>query len=184
MGVNGINSCQELRASFPNGLANYVMARTSLNLTPEFDEIAAEYYEACYGPDGLKLLPLMEEVSSLISSNYIIHGTPRVNPELSAKAAQMPAVLEKIQAVVANRKPCQYAVQEHMWREMDFFLEYTRVYAEIYTLATGDQPDAAWDKFENEFKPMIQKHEMVDQGGLDVFRIVNILGRAFRKDRP
>ena len=184
MGVNGINSCQELRASFPNGLANYVMARTSLNLAPEFDEIAAEYYEACYGPDGLKLLPLMEEVSSLISSNYIIHGTPRVNPELSAKAAQMPAVLEKIQAVVANRKPCQYAVQEHMWREMDFFLEYTRVYAEIYTLATGDQPDAAWDKFENEFKPMIQKHEMVDQGGLDVFRIVNILGRAFRKDRP
>lgn len=184
MGVNGINSCQELRASFPNGLANYVMARTSLNTAPEFDEIAAEYYEACYGPDGLKLLPLMEEVSSLISSNYIIHGTPRVNPEFSAKASQMPAVLDKIKAIVENRKPCQYAVQEHMWREMDFFLEYTRIYAEIYALATGDQPDAAWDQFENEFKPMIQKHEMVDQGGLDVFRIINILGNAFRKNRP
>ena len=184
MGVNGINSCQELRACFPNALPNYVMARTSLNLAPSFEEIAEEYYEAAYGPDGLKLLPLMEEVSSLISSNYIIHGTPRVDFELNAKAKLIPAVLERIQAIMTDRQPCQYAVQEHMWSELGFFLEYTRLFGEIYELATGDQPDAAWNKFENEFKPLIQKHEMVDQSGLDVFRVINILGNAFRKERP
>lgn len=184
MGVNGIDSCQELRAAFPNALPNYVMGRTAMDLTPSFDEIATEYYEACYGPDGLKLLPLIEEISSLISSNYIIHAEPRVNPELSAKAAHVPAVLEQIEAIIADRQPCQYAAQEHMWRELSFFVEYTRIYAEIYELATGDQPDAAWDKFENEYRPLIEKHEMMDQGGLDVFRVTNILGHAFRKDRP
>lgn len=184
LGLNGINSCQELRACFPNALPNYVMARTSLDLTPSFEEIAKEYYEAAYGPTGLQLLPLMDELSSLFSSNYVLQNGPRVNPELCAKAKQVPAVLERIQTLMENRQPSQYAAQEHMWHEIGFFIEYTRLFARITELATGDEPDAALDVFENEFKPLIQKHELVDQSGLDVFRVSSILAGAFRKERP
>ena len=183
LGLNGINSCQELRACFPNALPNYVMGRTSMDLSPSFEEIAAEYYEAAYGPTGLKLLPLMEKVSSLFSANYAMQNGPRVNPELCERVSQAPAVLDEIRALLEEHEPSQYAVQEHMWSELGFFLEYTRIYAEILALATGDQPDAALDKFEKEYKPLIQKHELVDQSGLDVFRVSSILGGAFRKER-
>lgn len=182
--LNGINSCQELRACFPNALPNYVMARTSMNLDSTFEEIAEEYYTAAYGPDGLQLLPLMDEVSSLFDTNYILQNGPRINPQLCAKAKQVPAVLDKIQVLMQHRQPAQYAAQEHMWSELGFFLEYTRLFARLTELAAGDQPDTAWDVFENEFKPLIQEHELVDQSGLDVFRVCAILSGAFRKDRP
>ena len=130
-----------------------------------------------------KLLPLMEKVSSLFSANYAMQNGPRVNPELCERVSQAPAVLDEIRALLEEHEPSQHAVQEHMWSELGFFLEYTRIYAEILALATGDQPDAALDKFEKEYKPLIQKHELVDQSGLDVFRVSSILGGAFRKER-
>lgn len=184
LGLNGINSCQELRAAFPNALPDYVMGRTSLDLSVSFEALAEEYYTAAYGTDGLKLLPLMDQISSLFSSDYVLNYVPRVQPELAERMRQVPAVLVQIQAVMENRQPDQHPVQAHMWSEIGFFLEYTRVLAKATELAADDHPEEALDVFENQFKPLVRSHEMVDQGGLDVFRVCAVLDYTFRKDRP
>lgn len=184
LGLNGINSCQELRAAFPNALPNYVMARTATDLSLTFEEIAQEYYAAAYGQTGLQLLPLMEQISSLFSSDYILDNGPRVNPDLERRMRQVPVVLSRIERLMAQRQPEQNPIQAHMWREIAFFLEYTRVLAKATELAAGNHPAGALDVYENQFKPMIRRHEMADQSGLDVFRVQNILDHAFRADRP
>lgn len=184
LGLNGINSCQELRAGFPNALPNYVMARTSMDLSLSFEEIAAEYYEAAYGADGAALLPLMDELSSLFSTDYILNHGSRVNAALAAHMQQVPAVLARIEALMQSRPADQNPVQAHMWSELRFFLDYTRTFANIVELSAGDHPEEANAVLENEFKPLVQQHEMVDQGGLDVFRLQHILAYPFRAERP
>ncbi len=184
LGLNGINSCQELRAGFPNALPNYVMARTSVDLSLSFEDIANEYYEAAYGASGTALLPLMEQVSSLFSSDYILNYGPRVNAELAARMQQVPAVLSQIESLIHSRPADQNPVQAHMWSELRFFLDYTRIYARIVELSASDHPDEANALLENEFKPLVHQHEMVDQGGLDVFRLQHILAYPFRAQRP
>ena len=184
LGLNGISSCQELRAAFPNALPDYVMGRSALDLSVSFDALAEEYYTAAYGSEGLKLLPLMDEISSLFSSDYVLNYVPRVRPELAERMRRVPALLDQIQTLMDSRQPDQHPVQAHMWSEIGFFLEYTRILARATELAADDHPEEARDVYENEFKPLVRGHEMVDQSGLDVFRVCAVLDYTFRKDRP
>lgn len=185
LGLNGINSCQELRAAFPNALPNYVMARTSMDLSLSFEDIAGEYYEAAYGPTGLQLLPLMEQISSLFSIDYVIsYNMPRVSPELVQKMQQVPAVLSQIEALMQQRQPDQNEVQAHMWQEISFFLTYTRTLAHVLELSASGQVTECLDAYEHQYKPLIRHHELVDQSGLDVYRVQHILNTAMRLERP
>ena len=181
MGLNGINSCQEMRAAFPNALPDYVMARTSSDLTLTFEEIAAEYYEAAYGPDGCKLFPLMEQVSSCFSPDYMIGIGDRLSPTLAERLRQVPALLDQIAALQKNHTLVQYAPQMHMWQELDFFVSYTRLLAHITELLADGHAEEAKELFINEFEPMVQSHELIDQSGLDVYRSLLILDRTFKK---
>ena len=179
LGLNGINSCQELRVAFPNALPNYVMGQTSLNLSRSFEEIADEYYTACYGPDGKNLLPLMTEVSALFSPNYLIGIGPRVNPELAERIQKVPAVLEKIKALIASHSTAQNEVQAHMWQELSFFVTYTETLAKMTELSASDHLDEAEILYKNTFCPLVQAHEMVDQSGLDMFRVQMVFNNRF-----
>lgn len=180
MGLNGINSCQELRAAFPNALPDYVMARTSTDLSLTFEEIAAEYYEAAYGADGQRLLLLMDQVSSLFSPDYLIGIGDRLNPALAERMRQVPALLDQIDELCRIHTPVQFASQAHMWRELAFFTEYTRSLARMTALLADGHPQEAQTLFLQEFEPLVQRHELLDQSGLDVYRSLLILGRTFR----
>ena len=105
LGLNGINSCQELRAAFPNALPNYVMARVSMDTSLSFEAIADEYYEAAYGKQGPQLWPLMEKVSALFSTDFAMNIGPRVRPELAERMQQVPAALAPIRALIQNHGP-------------------------------------------------------------------------------
>ena len=170
-----------MRAAFPNALPDYVMARTSSDLTLTFEEIAAEYYEAAYGADGAKLYPLMEQISSLFSPDYLIGIGDRFNPDLAERLRQVPVLLDQVAALQKDHALIQYAAQMHMWQELDFFVSYTRLLAHITELLADGHVEEAKDLFITEFEPMVQRHELIDQSGLDVYRSLLILGRTFKK---
>lgn len=180
LGLNGINSCQELRSAFPNALPDYVMARTSSDLSVSFEDLASEYYEAAYGPSGPALFSLMSQVSDLYSPDYLIGIGDRLNPALAERMRQVPAVLFQIEALMQQRQPDQNAVQAHMWRELVFFLDYTRLLSLLTELLADGHPQEAEDLFLGEFEPLVQRHELLDQSGLDVYRSLLILGRTFK----
>jgi len=51
-GLNGLVNCQALRVFFPTGLGMVVMGRSLWDAALEFDDVAADYFAAAYGPDG------------------------------------------------------------------------------------------------------------------------------------
>ena len=145
------------------------------------EEIAAEYYEAAYGADGAKLYPLMEQISSLFSPDYLIGIGDRFNPDLAERLRQVPVLLDQVTALQKDHALVQYAAQMHMWQELDFFVSYTRLLAHITELLADGHAQEAKDLFITQFEPMVQRHELIDQSGLDVYRSLLILGRTFKK---
>ncbi len=71
---------------------------------------------------------------------------------------------------------CTFAAQE-----LDFFfVSYTGLLAHITELLADGHAEEAKDLFITEFEPMVQRHELIDQSGLDVYLSLLILGRTFR----
>ena len=57
MGLDGYISCQELRASLPNALPNYVMGYTLLDEGADAETLIREYFQAAYGEGGRGFSP-------------------------------------------------------------------------------------------------------------------------------
>ena len=62
-------------------------------------------------------------------------------------------------------------------------MDYTLTLAKVLELATSDHPAEATAVYEQEFKPLIQRHEMSDQRGLDVYRVLHIYNTALNPNR-
>ncbi len=181
--LNGIISCQELRCAFPNSLPNYIMGRTALNLDESFEDIAKEYYTACYGDCGEKLYQLMDKLSCVFDMdyiNYIFCPIPRENLNIAKNMEKADSELKKIEALISERKDKLHPVQSHMWRELEFFVRYTYVFANIVRLRSSGLKDEAEEIFKNEFIPLVTMHEKTDQASLDVSRVINTIQSALK----
>ena len=104
----------------------------------------------------------------------------RLSPALAERLRKVPALLDQIATLQRDHAPVQHAAQMHMWQELDFFLSYTGLLAHITELLADGHAEEAKELFINEFEPMVQRHELIDQSGLDVYRSLLILGRTFR----
>ena len=180
MGLGGIISCQELRAAFPNALPNYVMGQASLNLSRDFDDIAREYYISAYGAYGEELYTEMSKLSILFDLDYAnpLCPTPCENSALALNMEKAVSYIENIKELINKDKRDINAIQAYMWGEIDFFVGYTVLLAKIIRLCALGEKAASKEIFENEFIPLITKHESLDQAALDVARVINTLFRG------
>lgn len=65
IGLNGFNSCQTQRQSYPTNLLMDVMARTLWNRRVPFSRIISETFADAYGRDGARVAKSLERISSL-----------------------------------------------------------------------------------------------------------------------
>ena len=180
--LNGISSCQELRAHLPNALACTMMAKIADNTSLNEDELMLDYYTDCYGEDGPKVLKVMKALSDCFFQDYVLNTRPRIDAAYAEKLTKVPALLEELKALCKDHVLVQYEVQSHMWQELDFFIQYTDLYTKIiYALVTDHQAEAV-QLFDEAFAPLCQRHEVVDQSSLDVFRISKVFGNCVKKD--
>lgn len=173
IGLNGFVSCQELRIAFPNGLANFVMGQASLNLGTTFEELTKDYYLSSYGASGEVLLPIVNRLSELFDCDYINRyfcPVPRIDAGLADKMKAVEGLLDEIRSLIENHKPVDYPVQTHMWEELEFFVDYTSLFARMLALRASDKADEANELFTSAFKPLLLEHEKRDQSSLDVAR--------------
>jgi len=174
MGMNGICSCQELRVSFPNALANYVMGQASLNLERSFDEICSEYYMAAYGQSGVELFELMAELSNLFKMDYFKFSVD-YDAEMVPNMQKVPPVLLKIKKLKENHAETYSDIKEKMWKVLDYFVEYTAVFAEMIMIRESRDKQKLDEFFNNKFTEVLKKGERYDQAMLDVMRHLMIL---------
>lgn len=173
LGLNGINSCQELRAFLPNALPDYIMGLVSMDTSLEFDDIAADYYTSAYGARGQQVLTYLTQVSELCDMDYFVGRGEAANPAMAKRFTQLLQVLGDFGPIIgealvdASLPP----VQRRFWRE----LSYHRTYAWYLTQALlqkarGEDPAPAY----RQFTELVQENEPEFQKSLDVYRVLEV----------
>ena len=178
MQLNGIISCQELRVAFPNAFANYAMARVTFDPEISFEEIANEYYTACYGDSANEVINIMNGLSDIFDCDYINYmfcPTPRKNSELADKMKKIPDIADKIEELIKTHNPTKYKVQEFMWNGLKFFADYIRIFALMTEYKCLGKDKEAEDIFENKLIPLVKSNEEKDQGALDASRLIQTI---------
>lgn len=181
--LNGIISCQELRVAFPNALGNYTMAKASVFKDLSFEEIATEYYLACYGKSGLQLMDLMDELSELFDCDYINYmfcPTPRQNPQVADNMKKAIDVADKIKNLIETHEKTDYEAQSRMWKVLEAFAEYTLIFADMVIMRAQGKKDEATNLFNEKLIPFIKDFERSDQGALDGARLIQTITAALK----
>ena len=182
-GMNGYNSCQELRAQFPNALANYTLAWCSVDTSLDFTALATEFYRDCYGSEGEELFPLMDEMSELFSPDYVMLGSPRKDPVYHENMKKASRLLKDIEALVRRERSGLTTLQTKHWKKMEQWIVYTEIYIRIMLHTTAEEIEEAMVIFEKECMPLISALELEDPSTLDVYRLHQIVGRTIQQAR-
>ncbi|MBO6158351.1 MAG: DUF4838 domain-containing protein [Firmicutes bacterium] len=188
LGLNGYNSCQELRSQFPNGLANFVLAKAAVDTSLSYESLATSYYRDCYGDDGPKLLGLMEDLSDCFDPNYVMCQTPRKDFSYHLRLLKAPKKLDRIRQLAEKHilpagEPSSNPIQEKHWQLLSLWVKYTDVYIRLMQEATADHEEAALAVFEQEYMPLIDRMELYDPSLIDVYRLHEIIGRTVKTSR-
>ena len=178
LGLNGLSSCQVQRAYFPTGLPMTVMARTLWNRDLSLDEIARDYFESAFGPDGAACREYMAKITDLFDPVYMRGEKTVVDPEVAERLGRIPGVVEAFRPVIERNASSKNPCWAKSW-------EYLRYHAEICAMlsnalearARGNMESAAqeWERA----KRYVQESEPVLHPVLDVWNFVNVHGRKF-----
>ena len=164
MGLDGYISCQELRASSPNMLPNYVMGYTLFDETASVETLIGEYYEAAYPDDPQGARAYLQQLSDLSSCDYLNGKGPRVD-------AQMAERMEKIRELCRQQQArLEDAPSGAHWNALRHHNEYIlRLSAAMAELASGEEGESYL-----EMRDYVCRTEPEYQRWLDVYRILEV----------
>lgn len=172
MGLNGYISCQELRASFPNALPNYVMGCTLFNSELSFEEVTSEYFQAAYGEDWKTVLAYLTTLSSLCSCDYFNGKGSRINETVAGNMESLIRLVNDFTSFLSLRK--KSGKKDNLfWKQLDYHCEYSlQLGRALLFMAKGEQTKA--QELWRAFLQTICSHEIEFQPCLDVYRITEV----------
>lgn len=176
LGMNGINSCQELRAAFPNALPNYVMGQVSFDTNLTFAEVAGDYYQHAYGQHWQSVLAYLTRMSELYEIDYFVGKGQAVNADMAQR-------FEKVLHLVDNFAPNIQAalesddlslIQRRFWEELDYHKDYVIMLTKaLIKRAKGEDSTKEY----REFADLVRSMEPRFQQALDVYRVMEVTGK-------
>ena len=102
-GIDGLISCGTQRSYFPNGLANYVLARKQFDLSLSLEEITEDYYRCAYGEKWNEVLDLMQRIEGAFGFAFLEGEesedesiSPYYSPNRATLLDQVPSITAKI----------------------------------------------------------------------------------------
>ena len=136
IGLDGLNSCQNQRMSFPHNLAMDVMARTLWDKRATFSKISRESFADAYGRNGERVETFFREMSRLLLPFYEPVHIPqrdeaRIRKGLRNVARMRECCRELRPLVRRNRDAAQQAVA-WSWRYLDVYLDFLDVLLPAY----------------------------------------------------
>lgn len=168
MDLDGYISCQELRASLPNALPNYVMGYTLFDRSADTEALIGEYFQAAYGQDADKVKDYLAGLSRLSSCDYLNGKGDRVDPDIASR-------MRAAQALCRDFSPLLKAHREGglYWRLLVYHQSYVlRMARALELLAEGREKESyeAWLAL----KEWICENEPAFQPWLDVYRVLEV----------
>ncbi len=173
LGLNGINSCQELRAFLPNALPNYVMGLVSMDTELDFVAVALDYYASAYGEYGHQVLAYLEEISNNCDMDYFVGRGEAVNPAMAERFENILRALEEFAPLIGQvlTDPALPAVQRRFWRELSYHQAYTFYLTHaLLAKAKGEDYVPAY----RTFCDLVRDSEPDFQKSLDGYRILEV----------
>lgn len=172
LGMNGINSCQELRAFLPNALPNYVMGQTSMDTSLAFDEIASDYYQSAYGAKGSQVFAYLEQLSDLYDIDYFVGYREAQSADMKERFEKVLTLTKAFAPVIEETLAGELApVNRRFWRELSYHKDYVEKLTHAMLLrAEGKDTKEAY----REFTDLVRENEPEFQKSLDVYRIVEV----------
>jgi hypothetical protein len=186
IGLNGFVSCQTQRAFFPTGLGMMAMGWTLWRSEADFDRIAADYFQAAFGPDGAQCRAYLAGLSDLFEPVYLRGEKPEAEAESQnvrnasrLRFAEIPEYVGNFRPVIERNlgaaNPCHAA----SWRYLKHHADICELLAPAFDArARGDKPLARqhWETV----MQTVRERESLLHPVLDVFLFIQTLEGKFR----
>ena len=167
MGLDGYISCQELRASSPNMLPNYVMGNLLFQEDANVEVVIQEYFDAAYPEQPELVKNYLEQLSRLSSCDYLNGKGPRVNPDMAQRMAAIAELCRTMQHTLQNMPDTSH------WQALEHHNGYIlRLSQAMESLAAGKPELAA--SLHQQMRMYICQTEPDFQSWLDVYRVLEV----------
>ena len=167
MGLDGYISCQELRASSPNMLPNYVMGNLLFQEDANVEAVIQEYFDAAYPEQPELAKNYLEQLSRLSSCDYLNGKGPRVNPDMAQRMAAIAELCRTMQHTLQNMPDTSH------WQALEHHNGYIlRLSQAMESLAAG-KPELAASPYQ-QMRMYICQTEPDFQSWLDVYRVLEV----------
>lgn len=131
LGMDGMLSCQELRAAFPTNLPSYLMAERLWNENRTTAEVTEEYYKAAFGGDWKAAKEYLEKISDCFDIdrwyNFYKVAPSSQWAQYAAHAEQLSYEFEKL--MHEKQKESKFMAQELSWYYLQLHVQYVRLFA-------------------------------------------------------
>ena len=174
IGLRGFNSCQELRAAFPNMLPNYIMGLIGEDTSLDFDETANDYYYYAYGERWAEVLDYLTRLSELYDSDYVVGYRPALDEDMAERMERATELIEDFKPIIdVTLERDLDPLKRRFWKA----LKDHAVYARLLTKALMERAkgnDEAASEFYREFCGFVREIEPEVQKALDGYRVLEV----------
>jgi hypothetical protein len=168
LGLNGLVSCQSLRAFFPTGVDCWVLARSLWRPEQDPTDLMDDYFAAACGADATLAKEFLKVSSEELAKAADLDGAFGAKPGSAGALARLDTLCAEFAKVVernlGERDPCR----ARSWRHLRWHLRILGRLSRLFRLTTGvaaGDPRAEWA----EFKGWLADHEAHFGDALDVW---------------
>jgi hypothetical protein len=168
-GIDGMIEDGTVRPFFPTGLAFYTCASAMYDLSLSFEEIVEDYFSHAFGKDWKKFYGILSELCDLFDPEYLA-GIKSVNTEISGyynpehakDLEKIPALMEKLRALVKENYTSEHRAQTVAVRLLEYYADYCVMLADALVSKANGREEEAQDKYKAMFVEFGKREVEID----------------------
>lgn len=181
IGLNGMVSCQCIRAFFPHGLGMNAMVAALWDKTKDFDHVADGYFAAAFGEDGALVSDYMKELSRLAEPAYMRGEYDSVaQPHLIAQFDEAIRLTEHFSDVINRNLSHENKTVALSYRYLSVHNELAKLYLDWTKKLAGNKLEEAKSVLAK-LKEYARAHEDETQRVFDAFIFPNVMDQCVTK---
>lgn len=177
IGLQGLNSCQNQRCSYPTNLLMDILARTLWNKRVSFDAIVKESFTDAFGKPGLQVAEALDKMSRLWLPLFEgVYATGRDDARIAKGLKNFPKLVQAtdyLKSIVRKNLPRSTGAIQWSWKYLDGYVELLRLLLPAYE-AYLHCSDQTAEKFQAVFD-YLWKQEKTLHPALDVDTFIKVL---------
>ena len=177
LGLNGYNSCQNQRQSFPHNLGMDVMARTLWNKRISFGSIVRETFADAYGAESKAVVRFFKRISALSEPFFEFVYTQEPGSQRTGAGLEnlrrMRTLMDAFRDVVRRNRAATTGAIRWSWRYLWIYLDIMDLMIPAVEAYLRRDPECR-QRYEAVFE-YTRCHEAIVHPDLDVFELIKVL---------